>query len=144
MTGSDVCSSDLFDLRALRRYSPKIISGWMCEDPSMAVAECAALARQEALAEIGARLGPFMPGDHHSDLRYQTTLEQENAVLTLVPVWVLAVRYRPDKPAVRLLVNGQSGAVFGRRPLSWLKVTIMVLLVLAAIVGVALALRAAR
>jgi hypothetical protein len=31
-----------------------------------------------------------------------------------VPVWVLAVRYRDDKPVVRVVINGQTGAATGR------------------------------
>jgi hypothetical protein len=47
-------------------------------------------------------------------------------------VWVCAVRHHPQKEPVRLLVNGQTGAVHGRVPVSWGKI--------AAAVGVGLAL----
>lgn len=125
-----------FDLRALHRYTPKVVSGWIAEEPSLGSEECMQLAQQEALAEIGRRLTDFMPGDSHRDLQYQTVLRDQNAVLTLVPVWVLAVRYAEDKPVVRLLVNGQSGKLFGKRPISWVKVTLFVLTILALIAGV--------
>jgi hypothetical protein len=49
---------------------------------------------------------------------------------------VLAVRYRADKPPVRLVVNGQTGKLFGKAPLSWPKIAITVLFVIAAISGV--------
>lgn len=124
-----------FDLRALHRYTPKVVSGWTAEEPSLGPDECMQLAQQEALAEIGNRLGSFMPGDSHRDLQYQTVLREQNAVLTLVPVWVLAVRYADDKPVVRLLVNGQSGKIYGRRPLSWPKVILFVVTLLVLIVG---------
>ncbi len=124
-----------FDLRALHRYTPKIVSGWTAEEPSLGPDACMQMAQQEALAEIGARLGQFMPGDSHTDLQYQTVLRDENAVLTLVPVWVLAVRYADDKPVVRLLVNGQSGVLYGDRPISWVKVVLFVVTLLAIAVG---------
>ena len=42
--------------------------------------------------------------------------------LVLLPVWVCAVRWRDDREAIRLLVNGQTGTVAGRVPVSWTKI----------------------
>jgi hypothetical protein len=120
-----------FDLRALRRYSPEIISGWAAEEPSLSHAECVELARGEAVAQVGALLGTFMPGDSHRELRYRTWLEREDLSLTLLPIWVLPVRYAPDKPLVRLLVNGQTGKLYGKAPLSKLKVALAIVFIVA-------------
>jgi hypothetical protein len=128
-----------FDLRALRRFAPQIVSGWTTEEPSTTLAESIEMARREAVAAVGRALERFMPGDTHSDLRYEVQVERESAELVLVPVWVLAVRYRPDKPPVRLLVNGQTGKAFGRAPISALKVAIAVVLAVGAIAGLVLA-----
>ncbi len=122
-----------FDLRALHRYTPKMISGWLAEEASLAQAECLAMARSEAVDAVGRMLGPFMPGDKHRNLTHRTWLEQEHLALTLLPIWVLAVRYAPDKPLVRLLVNGQTGAVYGKAPRSGLKIALLVLAIVLAI-----------
>jgi hypothetical protein len=122
-----------YDLRALRRYTPAMISGWIAEEPTMTLEECIQLARGEALGKLGAMLGAFMPGDSHKDLVYRTRLEHETADLVHVPVWVLAVRHDPQKPPIRVLVNGQSGKVLGKAPLSWIKITLTILAVLAVI-----------
>jgi hypothetical protein len=127
-----------FDLRALHRYSAKVISGWISEEPSLSIAECIANAREEAVQAVGARLSKFMPGDSHRNLQHRTWLEQEDAQLVLLPVWVLAVRYRDDKPPVRLLVNGQTGRLYGKRPLSWLKITMLVLFIVGVIAALVL------
>ncbi len=122
-----------YDLRALRRFTPKILSGWLAEDPSRTAAECAAMARQEAVEQVGHRLNHHMPGDSHRSLRYQTTFENEHGALMLLPVWVLAVKYDPEQPAVRMVLNGQTGAVTGKPPRSWIKIAALVLTVIAAI-----------
>jgi hypothetical protein len=127
-----------FDLRALRRFAPALVSGWTTEDPTTSLDESLTWARGEASTAVGQALERFMPGDTHSGLQYQLTVENESIDLVLVPVWVFAVRYRPDKPPVRLLVNGQTGAAFGRAPLSALKVTLAIvipLLLIAAAIG---------
>jgi hypothetical protein len=110
-----------FDLGALRRYTPALVSGWISEEPSLTQEECRDLARKEATAHVGERLRAFMPGDGVRSLRHQTSLEDESIDLTLVPVWVSAIRYDEKKPPLRVLVNGQTGRVFGKVPFSWAK-----------------------
>ncbi len=127
-----------FDLRAIRRYDPSLVAGWIAEDPSMTSAECIELARREAVEGVGSSLHGFMPGDSHRDLVHQTWLEQESLDLVLVPVWVLALRYREDRGLLRVLVNGQTGRVAGAVPWSRKRIALAVaaaLLVVAAVVA---------
>ncbi len=111
-----------YDLRALRRYAPTLVAGWPAEEPSLSRERCLELAREEARAAVGRAVRRFMPGDSCRDLRVETELRDESIDLTLVPVWVFALRYRDDRPPVRLLVNGQTGEVAGTTPLSWGKI----------------------
>ena len=53
----------------------------------------------------------------------------------LLPVWLASYRYQ-DK-SYRVLVNGQTGKVTGDRPYSWIKISLLVLIVLA-VVGIIL------
>jgi hypothetical protein len=111
-----------FDLGALVRYTPALVSGWIAEEPSRTQEECRDLARQEATAHVAELLRGFLPGDGVRGLRHRTALEDESVDLTLAPVWVFAIRYDDEKPPIRVLVNGQTGKVFGKVPLSWAKV----------------------
>lgn len=115
-----------FDLRALHRYSPALISGWLAEEPSRTQDECFNLAHDEAMGKIGRLLCGFMPGDSYRDLRYEASLEKEVIDLVLAPIWLLTVQYREDKPPVRILVNGQTGRIYGKTPLSWIKISVVV------------------
>ena len=127
-----------FDLRALKRYRDDLVAGWVVEEASLAPHESVALARQEATAGTGRRLAAFMPGDTHRDLQYQVELRNEDLALCLLPVWVLSVRYDDRKPAVRLRVNGQTGKLAGKAPLSWIKVGAAVVVGLLMLVGIVL------
>lgn len=120
-----------FDLRALTRFTPAVISGWLAEDVTLAANESAQHARAEACEIIARRMKEFMPGDAYRGLSHQTSLASESSDVVLVPVWVLAMRHVADAPPVRVLVNGQNGKVVGDKPLSWWKVTIAVLMALA-------------
>lgn len=125
-----------YDLRSIRRYTPALISGWIAEDPTMDHANCAQLARAEAAQQVGRRLAAFMPGDKHDSLEYSWRMTAESLELMLVPVWIVAVRHRADRPPLRVLVNGLSGKlVSGKKPLSWWKVGLAVALVIALVGG---------
>jgi len=130
-----------FDLRALRRFSPKVLAGWIAEDPSVEATECRGRAREQAVAAIGPRLERHMPGDLHRSLSYQTQLRHEDLELLMLPVWVLAIRYAKDKPLVRLVINGQTGKLWGKSPLSWLKIVASIVFAIAVIVAISLVLR---
>ncbi len=111
-----------FDLRALRRYSDAFIAGWIAEDPSRGQQECFQFAHDETMAKIGQRLQRFMPGDSHRNLQYDIHLSNEVIDLVLLPVWSYAIRYADDRPPVQVLVNGQTGRIGGKVPVSAAKV----------------------
>ncbi len=99
-----------------------MVSGWISEEPSLTREACLKLARSESTSAVGRLLHRFMPGDSHLDLRHATTLDDESLDLALLPVWVFAIRYNERKPPIRILVNGQTGKVGGKIPLSWARV----------------------
>lgn len=123
-----------YDLSALRRYDDTFIVGWMAEEPSRSQEACFQFARDETLVKVNAELRDFMPGDSFHDLQSSTNVTQEVIDLVLLPVWSYAVRYAEDKPPVQILVNGQTGRVNGKVPVSTAKVTAAVLLVLILVV----------
>lgn len=120
-----------FDLRGLRRYHPALVSGWLVEEPSMSLAECTEMARLEAQKQEGERLSAFMPGDSFSDLHFDMSVRDESIDPVLVPVWVLAVRPDPGRPALRVLANGQTAEVWGPERLSPLKIVLFILAIAA-------------
>jgi hypothetical protein len=124
-----------FDLRALRRYHDALVAGWITEEPSLTQQQCLQQARDEVSAHLDKRLASFMPGDSHRALSFRTSFHNEALVVCLLPVWVLALRHDPRKPPLRFLVNGQTGKVYGRVPVSWVKVSLAVLLGLLVAVG---------
>ncbi len=119
-----------FDMRLLRRYDPALVSGWTTEEATLSPADGVQLARGEAVAKIGDRLGAHMPGDSHGEVSYQTRVDRESLDLTVVAVWVLALRPDPSRPAKRVLVNGQTLEVWGDEKLSPKKIAVFVAIAL--------------
>lgn len=126
LSNAELGAVEPFDLRELRRYTPELLSGWIAEEPSLSDAESLQFARDEGMEQLAARLHRHMPGDSHRNLRYQASLTEEDLELVLLPVWVLAVRYDPQREPVRLIINGQTGRAWGRPPRSPLKITLAI------------------
>jgi len=127
-----------FDMRTLQRFSPKLLSGWIAEDPSLDRDHCMTQARSETETAIGRRIAAHLPGDSHRSLTFRWVTQHEDMQLLLLPVWVFAVKYAADKPPVRLVVNGQTGAVGGKAPLSWVKIVVTILIFVAIILAAVL------
>jgi hypothetical protein len=125
-----------FDLRQMRRFQPALVAGWIAEEFSRPLEECERTSRQEAVEQVDAKLRQFMPGDGYSDLARRTNVAWESLEPILVPAWVLALRYRPNKPPVRVVINGQTGKIAGKVPLSWWKITLAIALLLVVIAAV--------
>ncbi len=128
-----------FHLAALKRYEPRFLAGWLCEEYSVGRSDALALCQQEFFAREQRAVAAFLPGDTHSGLEVETEFSQVNSDLILLPVYLLSYRYR-DK-LYRFLVNGQTGKVAGDKPISGWKVGIVVGLavVLAVVVFLVLA-----
>jgi hypothetical protein len=132
LSHAELAGIEPFDFRRMRRYSPALVSGWITEEFARPREECRVASQREALDEVGARLRRFMPGDGFSDLDWHAQITWESLDPVLVPVWMFAVRYRGDRPALRVAINGQTGQIAGKVPVSWPRI-IAALVVLAAI-----------
>ena len=137
----ELAAIEPFDLRQLRRFAPSFITGWITEEFGRSRDACQTASRDEALEEVGARLRGFMPGDSHSDLDWRTSVAWEALDPLYVPVWVIALRHRPDRPALRVVLNGQTGTATGTLPLSPLRIALAVLLVAAIAAAIVLGVR---
>jgi hypothetical protein len=130
ITNTEIEAIEPYRLEELQLYRPGLVAGWISEEPTLSWADCLSLARRESVAKIGRVLRKFMPGDSVVGLDHETGFERESADLTLLPVWVFAMRYAPEKPPVRVLVNGQTGKVWGKAPISWVKIGLVAAVVL--------------
>ena len=132
LSNRDLQSLEPFDLRALRRYDPRALAGWLAEQATVDRAACMGDARSEASDRLGEKLSRFMPGDKHRSLRFSAEFREETASLVLLPVWIGTARYGKEGEQIRLLLNGHSGEVVGRVPKSPWKIALFIL----ALVGV--------
>jgi len=125
-----------WDLHSLEPYSDAFLSGFRAESYQIGLEE--GFRRAEEIMDPVIRA--TVCGDIGGDVQRISTLRTQHDNLTfkhlLLPIWVGAYRYR--RKTFRFLVNARTGEVQGTRPYSWMKITLLVLLILAIIVGIIL------
>jgi hypothetical protein len=126
-----------FDLGRATAFDPRLLSGFEAELASVTTDD----AEQLAIAQLREAEGPrivhdLLPGDHNRLDAITSEVAIHGRRLVLLPVWIAS--YRHHDTVLRLLVNGQTGEVVGRVPVSRTKIGVAVGLGLALVVFVAL------
>jgi hypothetical protein len=116
-----------FHLSHLEPYNARFMAGWQAEEYVIGLPEGWMQARWR-INDIERKLCTrAVPGDTHRALIVNTQLDNIKYKHILLPVWVSAYRYK-DK-SYQFLVNGQTGEIRGKAPISWVKVGITVAIV---------------
>lgn len=125
-----------FQLDQAKPYSPDYLAGWAAETYSLEADEGQKIAQGEIEAKQVERCGEQVPGDTHQDLHVSTAFSDWSHELIVLPIWISSYRYRDE--VYRFLVNGQTGEVVGKAPVSKLKVAVAVGIGAAIVIGVAI------
>lgn len=128
-----------FRIEAMHRYAPRFLAGWASEeyalerDPAYQVCQ-AEFERREA-----AQIAAFLPGDTHSGLQVQTRFSLASSDLLLLPIYLVGFQY--GKKTYRFAINGQTGKVYGEKPVSAGRIAAVVavgILIIAGVVALAM------
>ena len=122
-----------FDVRQLVPYQPNYLAGWRAEQYSLDLMPGWQQGMQKIADMQQSRCGRDVSGDTHQSLSVQNTYSAVTFKHVLLPIWIAVYRYH-DKP-YQFLVNGQTGEVIGKAPWSIVKITLLVLLILAIAAG---------
>jgi DNA-directed RNA polymerase subunit RPC12/RpoP len=121
-----------FDTATLVPYEPGFLSGWGAEAYTIDLRSGWETAQEIMKAEVRQACSLQVPGDTQRNLEVSTAFSNMTYKHALFPVWIASYRY--GGKVYQFLVNGQTGEVQGQAPISWIKVALVVLLVIAAFV----------
>ena len=113
-------------LQALVPYQPEFVSGYLAEAYQVGLREGYPVAKEQIDARIYDLVRRDIGGDQQRVHRVETQYTEIRFKHVLLPVWISAYRFR--NKTYRFLVNGQTGEVAGDSPLSWQKVTTLVII----------------
>ena len=128
-----------YDTKALVPYRPEYLAGWRAEEYQVDLEQGWVSARATIVESQRRRCSGDVPGDTQRDLRVSNKIGDVRWKHILLPMWSLTYRFHGKSYAV--LIHGQNGAVHGEAPLSWVKITLLVVAVLG-VVGVIAAIAA--
>ena len=118
----------------LKPYDPGFLSGWVVEQYQIDLVGAAQQARQVMEEKTRQLCAQKVPGDTHRDLEVDADFSRQTFKHILVPVWLLAYTY--GRQNYQVVINGYTGAIAGRYPKSAIKITLLVLFILAVIAGI--------
>jgi Zn finger protein HypA/HybF involved in hydrogenase expression len=118
-----------FPTSELAPYKPGFLSGWVVERYQIDLLAAAKRAREQMDSELRSLCAAQVPGDTHRNLKVYPNYSGQTFKHILVPLWLLTYAY--GRKIYQVVINGYTGAIAGKHPLSWVKITIAVLLGLA-------------
>jgi len=121
-----LCKAYPFGLKEAQPYRSEYLSGWAAEEYVVDLPDGWMRAREEVNQREISTCASDVPGDTHRNLRVWTQHADVTWKHLLLPLWIAAYRY--EDRLYTFLVNGQTGKVVGKRPVSKLRVAIAVAL----------------
>ena len=111
---------------ALLPYDPGYLTGWVVEQYQIDLIEAAQNSRDRMTEIVRQECSNQVPGDTQRGLRIAPAFSHQTFKHTLLPVWLLTYTY--SSKTYQVAVNGATGKIAGEYPLSWVKITIAIIL----------------
>lgn len=125
-----------WDLKNLVPYQDAYLSGFVAESYQLDLPQGFEVAKTIMADRIAMLIRMDIGGDHQRISTVDTRYAGVSFKHTLLPVWISAYRFH-DR-TFRFLVNARTGEVQGERPYSWVKITLLIVAILAAVLLIAM------
>lgn len=133
---SQLRSLGAFSMKVLARYNPAYLAGFAAERYDVGVGEGFAEASPGMQNRMESHIRQSRCYDHYRSMRYDHRFSDVRFKHILLPVWLSSYTYRGK--IYRFMVNGETGRVAGKAPVSPLKVLLACLLAAGAVALIAL------
>ncbi len=115
-----------FRLEEVVNFDPRLMIGWEAEIYDTEVNKGWQKADKIMDYKIRHMCSAQLGGDTQRNLRVQSDKCDQTFKHIILPVWVCSYIYQ--NKVYRFLINGQTGRVYGQKPLSWIKIGFCILL----------------
>jgi DNA-directed RNA polymerase subunit RPC12/RpoP len=129
-----------FPTKDLVVYNSGFLAGWVVERYQIDLVAAAQRARQVMESKVYQMCASEVPGDTHRDLQISSDWSGQTFKHILAPIWLLTYDYYGR--SYQVVINGYTGKIAGKFPLSWVKITFLVLgIIIAVLIIVAISSR---
>lgn len=119
-----------FNLLDNKSYQPEYVSGFLAERYSIGLQDGWNIAQQDIREHIRSQIASkvrFECGaDHVRNVQFSTTYDNITYKYLMLPIWLSSFQYKSK--VYQFMVNGQTGKVGGKAPISPIRVAIAVML----------------
>ncbi len=116
----------------LKPYDPGFLSGWVVEQYQIDLIAAAQNSRDIMERKTRDLCSAEVPGDTQRNLNVASVFSGQTFKHILVPIWLVAYTY--GAKSFQVVVNGYTGTIAGRHPLSWIKISLAVLAILVVLI----------
>lgn len=116
-----------FPTTELVPYDSGYLAGWTVERYQIDLVGGAEHSRQIMDAKLRSMCGQQVPGDTYRNLQVRADYSAQTFKHILAPVWLMTYVY--GKTSYQVVVNGVTGRMAGSRPWSWIKITLLAILI---------------
>lgn len=107
-------------------YDPGYLSGWVVEQYQIDLVQSAQHSRDRMDNQLRSICSRQVPGDTQRNLKISPHYSDQTFKHVLLPIWLLTYTYGSKN--YQVAVNGTTGKITGEYPLSWVKITIAVVI----------------
>ncbi len=123
-----------FKLEEVVNYDPRLIMGWESEIYHIELDEGYRIAESIMDHKLRNMCSAQLGGDTQRSLHVSSQKFAQTYKHIVLPFWICSYTYQ--NKIYRFLINGQTGRVQGEKPISWIKIGFLILLVVLIFVGI--------
>jgi len=123
-----------FSTKELAPYEAGYVAGWVVEQYQIDLIAAAQRSRERMNEQLETLCAREVPGDTHRNLQVTARYRDQTFKHVLLPVWLLTYDY--GAKAYQVLVNGYTGQIAGKHPLSAVKIILLALAILLVGLGI--------
>jgi DNA-directed RNA polymerase subunit RPC12/RpoP len=113
-----------FHLQALKEYSPGFLAGWQAHGADIPLTTAWDLAKASMRELARKTCHDDIPSHHVRNFSMQADFKNETWRYILLPVYLSSYCFQ-DK-VYQVMINGQTGAICGQKPVAWWKIWLVI------------------
>jgi ribosomal protein S27E len=117
-----------FPTKELIPYSASYLAGWTVEQYQLDLIAAAQESRKRMEQKVESMCDSQVPGDTHRNLQVEADFADQTFKHVLLPLWFVTYNY--GAKTYQVLVNGVTGEIAGKHPLSFWKIFFLVVFLL--------------
>lgn len=113
-----------YKLSEMLNFDKRYLLGWQAEVYNQDIQTSYPLAEETVYEQVRHMCAAQLGGNVQRNLSVQTSLSKQTFKHIYLPLWLSSYHY--NGKIYHVLINGQTGKVIGDKPLSWLKISLLV------------------